>query len=123
MKGPQAWDLNDRSRGRARGGGPWYEPAVTRDEEIQAIVELGRRTRAKLPRGLWIAAAIVGVICATGLVVALLGAAGPAAHQVPRPSPSGAGFGTGLAIGAAAGLAIGFALARQRRDHSSRRRP
>jgi hypothetical protein len=96
---------------------------VTRDDEIQAIVEIGRRTRTPVPRSLWIAAAIVGGICTTGLAVAWLREAAPAPARVERPSPSGAGFSTGLAVGAAGGLVVGFALARQRRDHSSRNRP
>jgi hypothetical protein len=113
---------------------------VSRDDEVdevdevdrvRAIVELSRRTRAPVPRGLWIAAAIVGAISAAGLAVALLGDAEPAAHHaegsiqgsIERPAAPGAGFGAGLAAGAAGGLGVGFALGRQRRDHSSRRRP
>jgi hypothetical protein len=105
---------------------------VTRDDEIQAVVEVGRRTRAPVPRGLWIAAAVVGGICIAGLAVALRGEAPrppPAAAAPPLPAPAGArgpggdGLGTGLVIGAAGGLIVGYALARQRRDHSSRSRP
>jgi hypothetical protein len=112
---------------------------MARDDEIQAIVEIGRRTRAPVPRALWIAAAIVAGVCTTGLAVALLGepAAGPARTQaqaqaptqaqaqapIERLSSSGVGWGTGLAIGAAGGLVAGFALGRHRRDHSSRSRP
>lgn len=97
---------------------------MNRDEQIEAIAELGRRTRKPVPRGLWIAALLVGVTSATGLGIAVLGDAPPPQprHGVERQAPSG-GFGTGLGIGAAAGLAIGFALARQRRSHSSRSRP
>ncbi len=102
---------------------------MTRDDDIQAIVEVGRRTRAPVPRSLWIAAAIVGAVGTAGLAVVLLGDAAPAPAQaqvqaqIERPSPSGAGPGTGLAIGAAGGLIVGFALGRHRRDHSSRKRP
>ena len=106
----------------------WYEPAVGRhdDDALEAILERGRQTRKPVPRGLWIAAALVAVICATGIVAILVGDNAPARAAVERPPPSGASFGSGLAIGAAAGQAIGFALARaagQRPDHSSRRRP
>lgn len=101
------------------------EAAATREAEIQAILERGRRTRRPLPRLLWLAAVLVAVICATGLAIVLLDDPAPGRGAGARPpSSSGAGFGSGLAIGAAAGLAIGFALARaQRRDHSSRSRP
>lgn len=109
------------------GMGAWYEPAMARNDEIQAIVEIGRRTRAAVPRSLWIAAAIVGGICTAGLGVALLGEPAPgrteAQAAIQRPSPSGAGWGTGLAVGAAGGLVVGFALGRHRRDHSSRSSP
>ena len=109
----------------------WYEPAMARDDEIQAIVEVGRRTRAAVPRGLWIAAAIVGGLCTAGLAVALLGEPAPAPGrpharaqgQIDPPSPSAAGWGTGLAVGAAGALVAGFALGRHRRDHSSRSSP
>jgi hypothetical protein len=97
------------------------------DDALEAILERGRQTRKPVPRALWIAAALVAVICAIGVVAIGLGLgdAAPARTAVERPPSSGAGFGSGLAIGAAAGLAIGFALARtgQRRDHSSRNRP
>lgn len=102
---------------------------MARDDEIQAIVEIGRRTRAPVPRSLWLAAAIVGGIGTVGLAVALLGEPAPAPGrtqaqaETQRPSPSGLGGGTGLAIGAAGGLVVGFALGRHRRDHSSRSRP
>ena len=96
---------------------------MARDDEIAAIVEVGRRTRKPTPRWLWIAASIVGVICTTGFVVMMLGTAEPTDPPVVRRSGPGSGLGTGLVIGAGAGVAIGFALARQRRDHSSRRRP
>jgi hypothetical protein len=111
----------------------WYEPAMARDDEIQAIVEIGRRTRAPVPRSLWLAAAIVGGIGTVGLAVALLGEPAPAPGrtqaqieaqtEAQRPSPSGLGLGAGLAVGAAGGLVVGFALGRHRRDHSSRSRP
>ena len=100
---------------------------MARDDEIEAILEAGRRTRRAVPRWLWLMAAVVGVICATGFGVAMLGDAEPSVHPVARRSGSGGGLGTdfstGLVIGAVGGVAIGFALARQRRDHSSRRRP
>jgi hypothetical protein len=94
-----------------------------REGKIDAIIATGRRTRSAPPRWLWITAVIVGVICITGFAVVMLGAAEPSVHPVARAAGSGAGFGTGLGIGAAGGVALGFALARQRRDHSSRRRP
>jgi hypothetical protein len=96
---------------------------VGRDEEIQAIIARARQTRRPLPRWLWLAAAVVAAICATAAAAILLGDTAPARQPSPPERASGAGFGSGLAIGVAAGLAIGFALARQRRDHSSRSRP
>jgi hypothetical protein len=90
---------------------------------IDAIVEVGRRTRQGWPRSLWIAAAIVGVICATGFAVVMLADARPTDHPVAQRTEAGAGLGTGLVFGAVVGVVIGFALARQRRDHSSRNSP
>lgn len=94
------------------------------DDEVEAILEHGRRTRRPTPRGLWIVAAIVGVVCAAGFVIMLLGDPEPGPRLARRASGSGGGgLGIGLVIGACAGVVIGFAIARQRADHSSRNRP
>ncbi|HEX7843327.1 MAG TPA: hypothetical protein VF469_37905 [Kofleriaceae bacterium] len=109
-----------RPAGKAVGGPTPRDPA-------SLIAEAGRRTRQATPRWLWSTAAVIGVICATGFGVTMLGSAEPSVHPVGRrlesDPGSGTGFGTGLVLGAGGGVAIGFALARQRRDHSSRRRP
>ena len=55
-----------------------YGPAVSRDADIEAILEHGRRTRTPTPRWLWVVAAIVGGICVVGFAIALLGAGEPA---------------------------------------------
>ena len=93
------------------------------DDQIQAILEVGRQTRKPTPRWLWITAALVGVICATGFLVAFLGDTEAPGRPVARRASPGAGFATGLWIGAAGGVVIGFAVGRHRRDHSSRNRP
>ena len=102
-----------------------------RDDDIAAIVALGRQTRTSTPRWLWIAAAVVGIGCALGFAVVMLEApaplrAAPAMRSdvpVARRAEVGPGLGTGLAIGVAVGLVIGFSIGRHRRDHSSRNRP
>jgi hypothetical protein len=96
---------------------------VTRDDRIEAIVQIGRRTRTAPPRWLWMLAAIVGVICATGFAVVILTDVEPAGHPVERRAAPASGLGTGLLIGAGGGVVIGFALGRHRRDHSSRKSP
>ncbi len=102
---------------------PDDRPADGIADRIDAIAEVGRRTRTAWPRWLWILAAIVGVICATGFAVVMLSDAAPPDHPVERRPVAAAGLGTGVLIGAAVGVVIGFALGRQRRDHSSRSRP
>jgi ABC-type nitrate/sulfonate/bicarbonate transport system permease component len=108
---------------------------VARDDDIAAIVELGRRTRRSPPRGLWIAAALVGVVCATGFAIVLLADPEPT-HPMPAAcvEPGGrapgarvvarslSGLLTGLVLGLAAGIVIGVAIGRQR-SHSSRSSP
>ena len=98
-----------------------------RDDDIQAIVELGRRTRQPTARWLSIAAAVVGVICAVCFAVMMLGDREPPrqspSHLAERRPEAGAGFGGGLVIGAGGGIVIGFAIGRQRRRHSSRKIP
>ena len=98
-----------------------------RDDDIQAIVELGRRTRQPTARWLSIAAAVVGVICAVCFAVMMLGDREPPrqspSHLAERRPEAGAGLGGGLVIGAGGGIVIGFAIGRQRRRHSSRKSP
>lgn len=92
------------------------------EAKIEAIVELGRRTRARAPRWLWIAAGVVGAICLAGFIAMVLGDREPPRQPVARRPASESGLGTGLVIGAGMGVVIGFAIGRQRRNHSSRRR-
>jgi len=103
----------------------------TRAAEIQAIVEHGRRTRTPTPRWLWLAAVVVGAVCAAGFLIAMLDAREPVETTrlsvdgkpvVRRPTGSG-GLGIGLAIGTCVGIVIGFSIARQRAPHSSRNSP
>jgi hypothetical protein len=96
---------------------------VSRDDDIEAILAHGRRTRKRTPRWLWLVAAIVGGGCAIGFAIALLGAGAPAHPAVERRPASGGGLGIGLLIGACVGIVIGFSIARQRADHSSRNTP
>jgi hypothetical protein len=104
---------------------------VSRDDEIAAIIELGRRTRKPTPRWLWIVSLAVAVICVVAFAAVLVSAREPArpAPVVDQPAPVGArpvagsGLGIGLAIGVAVGVVIGFSIGRQRRSHSSRNSP
>jgi hypothetical protein len=111
--------------------GTCYSRAVARDEDLQAIAELGRKTRTPTPRWLWITAAVIGAVCAVGFAAMMLGARDPA-HRPARQLPSqvvdsrsvaGGGLGIGLVIGLGVGIVIGFSIARQRRSHSSRNSP
>jgi hypothetical protein len=112
-------------------------PASADDERLAAIVAGARATRRPPSRAMWIAAALVGAICAVGFVLLFVaGVAGEAPAEAPdapaaagptpdRPRASrGAGCAGGLGLGLGAGLAIGFWLGRrQGGDHSSRSRP
>jgi hypothetical protein len=115
-----------------RGGGP-REAA-----RIAAIVAAGRATRRGPSRPTWIAAGIIGAICALGFVLLLLLGGAPreraSASGAPEPARGtarGAGCAGGFGLGLGLGIAIGFALARrpssapraQDADHSSRKRP
>jgi hypothetical protein len=90
---------------------------------IDRIVEIGRRTRKPTPRWLWIAAIVVGALAAGGFAAAMFAEPQPTMASRAERSPRGAGLGSGLVIGIAVGIVIGYALARQRRDHSSRSSP
>jgi hypothetical protein len=90
---------------------------------LAAITDVGRRTRKPTPRGLWIAAGIVGALCAIGFVLLVVSPPAPRAPHAVNGSQTGSGLGTGLAIGVGVGIVIGFVIARQRADHSSRNNP
>jgi hypothetical protein len=101
-----------------------------RDDEIDAIVAHGRRTRRPTPRWLWIASLALGVICLIAFAAVMLGERGPARSpqridRTDHTDTAGAGgrLGIGLVIGLGAGIVIGFSIGRQRRSHSSRNSP
>ncbi len=96
---------------------------MSREDDIEAILEHGRRTRKPTPRWLWLVAALVGGGLAIAFAIALLGAGEPAGSSVERRPASGSGLGIGLLIGACVGIVIGFSIGRQRADHSSRNNP
>jgi hypothetical protein len=112
-------------------------PASSDDARLAAIVAGARATRRPTSRATWIAAAVVGAICAAGFILLFVadGVVGGAAEAPGAPSaaspppersraPRGAGCAGGLGLGLGAGLAIGFWLGRrQGGDHSSRSRP
>jgi hypothetical protein len=113
---------------KPRGGGP-REAA-----RIAAIVAAGRATRRGPSRPTWIAAGIIGAICALGFVLFVLGGApgeragASGAPEPARGTPRGAGCAGGFGLGLGLGLGLGFALARrpggaQDGGHSSRKRP
>lgn len=90
---------------------------------IAAIAARARQSRKPTPRWMWIAAAVVGALCAAGFVIFMASPGEPPAHPLARTSDTGSGLGTGLVIGAVVGVVIGFTIARQRGDHSSRNNP
>ena len=113
---------------------PWYEPEVplddgkrddrqAREAAIAAIAERGRGVRKAAPRWMWIAALVVGGIAAIGFAIAMLSDDAPAAGRSAPRAVEHSGLGSGLVLGAAIGIVIGFAIARQRRSHSSRNNP
>lgn len=108
---------------------------MSRDDQIEAILEHGRRTRARPSRWLWIVSALVGGCCAVAFAWVMLADGDPApvpgnmaggvtdTPAVQRRPGSGGGLGIGLVIGACVGIVIGFSIGRQRADHSSRNSP
>jgi hypothetical protein len=41
------------------------------DPQIQAILDEGRKTRKRLPRGLWIVSLVAAAVCVIALAIAL----------------------------------------------------
>lgn len=103
------------------------------EARIAEIVASGRATRRGSSRAMWLAASLVGAVCALGFALLLVsgddagspgsgGSAGSGATVAPPPaarearSSCAGGLGLGLGLGLAAGYALG-------RRHSSRSKP
>lgn len=92
------------------------------DARLAAIVASGRATRRPVSRAMWIAAGVVGALCAAGFVLLVLGGGGERVPEAAQGARGGCAGGLGAGIGI--GLAIGFFLGRrQRAGHSSRSSP
>lgn len=105
-------------------------PAITRYDRgvdpVDQIVDVGRRTRKKPSRAMWIVAAVIGAACAIAFVAIFVGSEGDGTpgRPVPAHPEQGLTFSTGLVIGLAVGVLVGVLIARQQRsDHSSRKSP
>jgi len=89
------------------------------DPEIEAkarAIERAARERKPLPRGVWIAAAIVSVACVAGLAIAWIEDRDTVAvkHLDEHSSATGSGLWLGLLVGLGLGIAIGSVLAVRR---------
>jgi hypothetical protein len=105
------------SRVRAREGSkrraaPCYPDRVA--DRLDQIADVGRATRTRPSRGLWIAALVIGSACAIAFVVMLFVDTGAPSHE-SAPAKSG-GFSNGLVIGIAVGVVLGWAIARRIRS-------
>lgn len=98
------------------------------DPELAALLADARHNRRRPSRGWWLAAAVIGSLCAVGFVLAMWVAPAAPASTLPAAVPTtarpgGPGFTAGLVIGLGGGLLLGVAIARQLASHSSRSRP
>ncbi len=105
-----------RSAGAA---GAAYTAGVDPETEAKArAIELAARAqRRPLPRGMWIAAVVVSLVCAGGIAIAWIedrdtASLKPLDH---RAIDHGSGLWLGLVLGLALGIAIGSMLALRRR--------
>jgi hypothetical protein len=100
---------------------PEDEDRAAADARLAAIVAAGRATRRPASRATWLAAAVVGALCAVGFVLLVLGDGEPAPESARVARGGCAG---GLGVGLGLGIGIGFFLGRRQRDgHSSRSSP
>lgn len=98
------------------------------ERAAQELMQRTRAARAPLPRWLWIASLVVGLVCIGGFAIAMLSTPEspekPLARTHERPVSH---FGFGLVLGGAGGVIVGWAVGRRRepygRDHSSRNSP
>ncbi len=94
---------------------------MDREAEARAIVERAKAARRPTPRGVWIAAIVVAIVCVGSLAIGYLigGGASPAPRapaKLPEAGGGLGGFGIGLVVGIGVGLALGSLLALRRRE-------
>ncbi len=80
--------------------------------EILRAAKAGRRGSS---RGMWIAAAVIGGLCAIGFVLLMVAERGTPSSVPSRVADDhGLGFGAGILVGVVVGIAIGFTISRDR---------
>ena len=87
------------------------------EDAARQITAAARATRKSLPRGLWIVAIAVAVVCAGALAIGWL-TAPDASSTVPARTPAATGgldVTTYRVIGVALGLGVGIAIGRRSR--------
>jgi LPXTG-motif cell wall-anchored protein len=93
-----------------------------REAAARAIAEAAKRTRTPLPRAVWAAGLVAGVICLGALALSwwLADPIPQSAVRYPQSIPSTSssnGFTIGIVIGLVCGIAIGSLMALRRRKH------
>lgn len=95
-----------------------HDVAVDSETEraARAIAERAKQARKRIPRSVWIVAAIVSLVCVAGLAIALVTDWNtPSARAPVSHAGGGGGLGIGLMIGLAVGIALGSLLALRKR--------
>ena len=93
---------------------------MDREARAAEILAQVRSARRPLPRGLWVAAIAVSLVCAGGLAIAWIEERGAKPTHLPHAAAraaAGGGLGIGLVIGVAVGLVLGLALGLRRGEH------
>ena len=90
---------------------------VDREARLREIADEAKRDRKRPPRGMWIAAIALSVVCVVGLAIAWIQDHDtPALKHLPAGHDGGeSGLGLGLLIGAGVGIAVGSLIALRRR--------
>lgn len=92
---------------------------MTDEARAAEILRAAKAQRRGSSRGLWIAALVIGAICAIGFVLLFVGDRAGATTPPRVIEDHGLGFGAGVVLGVTVGIVIGYAIARQRQSARS----
>lgn len=83
------------------------------EDKAAEILRAAKAERRGPSRALWIATAVIGVLCAIGFGLLLLADRSTSSPPTQAVQDPGLGFGAGILVGVVMGIAIGYYVSRR----------